>query len=113
MPSYDYYCDANGQTIEVVHSIDTKLQTWGEVCYTAQVPLGDTDPMASVKKVFRTAPGVAVPISNSQLKNHGFTKLVKRDDGVYENVTAVDGEKRYMKHDDPNSVPHLHKKIGD
>lgn len=113
MPAYDYYCEENGQTIEVVHTIDTKLQTWGEVCYAAQQPLGDTDPMTPVRRVIRTAPGVAVPISNSQLKNQGFTKLVKRDDGVYENVTAVGDEKRYMKHDDPSSVPHIHKKVGD
>ena len=113
MPSYDYYCEENGQTIEVVHSIDARLQTWGEVCYVAQMPLGRTDPGVPVRKVFRTAPGVAVPIANSQLKNHGFTKLIKRDDGVYENVTAQDGEKRYMQRDDPASLPHLHKKIGD
>jgi len=113
MPSYDYHCEENGQTIEVVHGIDTRLQTWGEVCYVAQMPPGQTDPMAPVKKVFKTAPGVAVPIANSQLKNQGFTKLVRRDDGVYENMTAQDGEKRYMKRGDPESVPHLHKKIGD
>lgn len=113
MPAYDYYCEENGRTIEVVHAIDVKLTTWGEVCYAAQAPLGETDPAAPVKRVIRSAPGVAVPISNSKLKNAGFTKLVKRDDGVYENVTAIDGEKRYMKHDDPDSVPHIHKKVGD
>ena len=43
----------------------------------------------------------------------GFTKLVKRDEGVYENVTAVDGEARYMKRDDPSTLPHLKKKVGD
>ena len=113
MPTYEYRCDENGITAEVTHSIDESLTTWGELCYAAQLPVGDTDPMSPVKKIFKTAPGVAVPVSNSQLKNHGFTKLVKRDDGVYENVTAVDGEKRYMKHDEPDSVPHIHKKVGD
>jgi len=29
-------------------------------------------------------------LSNSNLKEHGFTKLVRRDKGVYENVTAQD-----------------------
>jgi hypothetical protein len=38
---------------------------------------------------------------------------VKRDNGVYENVTALDGEKRYMRRGDPESLPHLHKKVGD
>ena len=50
---------------------------------------------------------------NAELKNLGLTKLVKRDSGVYENVTATDGEKRYMRHDDPDSLPHIHKKVGD
>ena len=31
---------------------------------------------------------VNTPKTNSDLKSHGFTKLVRRDDGVYENVTA-------------------------
>ncbi len=113
MPAYDYHCEENGMTVEVYHSIDTVIHTWGEVCYIAQISLGDTDPMAPVKKVIKHAPGVAVPISNSDLKSKGFTKLVKRDDGVYENVTALNEEKRYMKRGDPESVPHLHKKIGD
>lgn len=113
MPVYDYRCDENGLTVEVSHPVNTKLSTWGELCYAAQFPIGDTDPMASIRKVITSAPGVAVPVSNSALKNHGFTKLVKRDDGVYENVTATGDEKRYMKRGDPESVPHIHKKVGD
>ena len=113
MPSYDYYCDENDQTIEVVHSIDEILQYWAEVCYVAQIPLGNTDPHAPVRKVITTAPGISIPIANSTLKNVGFTKLVRRDDGVFENVTANDGESRYVRHDDPSTMPHLRKKIGD
>jgi len=113
MPAYDYKCEKNGYTVEVIHPINTKLQTWGELCYVAQIPLGDTDPMAPVKKVIMTAPGIAVQTFNSEIKNLGFTKLVKRDDGVYENVTATGDEKRYMKHGDKDSLPHLHKKIRD
>ena len=45
--------------------------------------------------------------SNLELKNLGFTKLVKREQGVYENVTATGNEKKYMKPDDPSSLPHL------
>lgn len=113
MPVYYYYCEENGRTVEVEHTIRVKLATWGELCFVAQLPLGDTDPLAPVKRVIKSAPNVTVPISNSELKSHGFTKLVKRDDGVYENVTALDGEKRYMKSGDKESVPHLHKKIKD
>jgi len=113
MPVYYYYCEDNDRTVEVEHTIRAKLATWGEVCFVAQLPLGDTDPMAPVERVIKSAPNVAVPVSNSELKSHGFTKLVRRDDGVYENVTAGDGEKRYMKRGDKDSVPHLHKKIKD
>ena len=113
MPSYDYHCEANGQTVEVEHPMSKTLHIWAEVCYYAQIPLGDTDPEASVNKVFRHAPGVAVPTFNSELKNVGFTKLVKRDDGVYENVTASGDEKRYMVRGDPTSLPNLKDKIGD
>ena len=113
MPAYDYYCEANGETIEVVHSIDKKIGFWAELCYYAGIPLGDTDPEAPVKRVIRTAPGVSVPHFNSELKNLGFSKLVKRDDGVYENVTKLDHEKKYMKRGDKSSLPDIKSRIKD
>lgn len=112
MPSYDYYCETNGRTVEVQHPMRVRLRTWGEVCYAAQIPLDDTDPLAPVRKVIR-APHVSTPVGNTRLKEMGFTKLVKRDTGVYENVTATGKEKRYMKADDKASLPELHKKIRD
>ena len=112
MPSYDYYCELNGETVEASHSINDSVINWGELCYVTQHPLGDTDPLAPVRKVIR-APAIAFPTGNAELKSHGFTKLVKRDDGVYENVTAIDGEKRYMKAGDQSSIPNLKKKIED
>jgi len=42
MPFYDYYCEKNGQTIEVFHGINTRLKTWGEVCDAAGVEPGRT-----------------------------------------------------------------------
>ena len=113
MPVYDYFCESNGRTVEVSHSLDADLSIWGEVCYVAQIALDDTDPMAPVQRVLTRAPGAAVKTFNAEYKNIGFSKLVKRDDGVYENVTAVDGEKRYMRAGDPSSMPHLHRKIED
>ncbi len=110
MPNYDYFCEANGKTIEVNHRISESLSTWGEVCFTAQISLDDTDFEAPVRKVIRPV-SVAIPTSNSTLKEKGFTKLVKRDDGVYENVTALDRESRYMKAGDNSTIPQLHKKI--
>ena len=113
MPVYEYHCEDNGYTIEVTHPMDVKLQTWGELCFVAQIPLEDTEPLAPIERIFTQPPGIAVATFNSELKNVGFTKLVKRDDGVYENVTATGDEKRYMKKGDRESVPHFHKKIGD
>jgi putative FmdB family regulatory protein len=58
-------------------------------------------------------PFISIPQSDSNLKNMGFTKLVKRDTGVYENVTALDGESRYMVADKPETMPNLKKRISD
>ncbi len=99
MPRYDYYCDDNQTTVEVDHPMPTTLSTWGEVCFAAQISLGDTDPLAPVRKVIR-APYLAKPIANSQLRETGFTKLVRRDKGLYENVTAAEGEARYLQDSD-------------
>ena len=113
MPVYEYRCDANGKTVEVVHSMKVNLEIWGEVCYVAQIPLGGTDAFAPVRRVLSSPPAAHVPVGNSTLKDKGFTKLVRRDDGVYENVTASGDEARYMKRGDPSTLPHLKKKIGD
>ena len=112
MPSYDYYCELNGETVEATHSIKDRISNWGELCYVTQHPLGEIDPLAPVRKVI-SAPAIAFPTGNAELKNHGFTKLVKRDDGVYENMTAVGDEKRYMNSGDASSIPHIKKKIED
>lgn len=112
MPIYDYFCEDNGQTVTVKHGMDVELTTWGELCYAAQIALGETDFLAGIRKVL-SPPAIAIPTGNSVLKNMGFTKLVKRDDGVYENVTRSGDESRYMRAGDSNSVPHLDKKIGD
>jgi len=113
MPVYEYRCDENGKTIEVNHAVGSRIRTWGELCYTAQIALGNTDPLAPVRKIITKAPAVAVTVSNSELKSHGFTKLVKRDDGIYENVTATGEEKRYMKRGEVETIPHIQKKIRD
>jgi hypothetical protein len=42
MPTYEYYCEANGKTIEVIHSMSCELETWGEVCELAELDVGDT-----------------------------------------------------------------------
>ena len=32
MITYDYHCDANGETITVSHSIKETLTNWGQLC---------------------------------------------------------------------------------
>jgi len=56
---------------------------------------------------------INTPMTDSELKSKGFTKLVRRDKGIYENVTARDGEKRYMEADKPETLPNLKKTIKD
>jgi len=42
MPTYDYRCEANGQVLEVSHSMRETLRTWGELCERAGADPGDT-----------------------------------------------------------------------
>lgn len=113
MPRYDYLCDENGVTIEVVHRISEVVSTWGEACELAGRDPGETDPGSPVRKVFNTPPMANTPAGNAHLKNLGFTKLEKRYDGTYENVTRTGTEKRFLDPGDPSSLPHIHKKVSD
>jgi len=112
MPMYEYHCPENGRIVEVIHDYEQNVATWGLLCKLAEIPFGETSPNAPVERQI-SVPGLAFPKTNSELKNMGFTKLVKRETGVYENVTARDGDKRYMRADDPSSVPDFGKTIGD
>ena len=51
MPSYDYQCPANGQVIEVKHSISESVKNWGELCERAGIELGDTLANSPVEKL--------------------------------------------------------------
>ena len=113
MPRYDYYCEHNQQIVEVNHRISEKLKIWGEVCAKAKIEPGKTPLTTPVNRVITTPPMANTPIGNSGLKNLGFTKLVKRDNGVYENVTRSGTEKRYMRAGEAGSMPHLNKKLTD
>ena len=53
---------------------------------------------------------VSSPKGDSDLKSRGFSKLVKRDDGVYENVTRQDGESRYVESGKPETMPDFKKR---
>ena len=67
---------------------------------------------APVKKVISRT-NVNTPRTNSELRDLGFTKLVRRDNGVYENVTARNGDSRYMVGGKPETVPNIKKTIAD
>lgn len=55
MVFYHYFCEANGQVVEVRHSMKTRLTTWGEVCRLAERPPGDTPEDASVVRLMSGA----------------------------------------------------------
>ncbi|MGB1884432.1 MAG: hypothetical protein ACPHUF_11040 [Gammaproteobacteria bacterium] len=42
MPLYEYHCETNGQTVEVVHKMSERYETWGELCAGAEIEVGDT-----------------------------------------------------------------------
>jgi len=51
MPSYDYRCIENNQVVEVKHSMNEKLSTWGEVCDYTGVDLGGTSADSPVERL--------------------------------------------------------------
>ena len=112
MPVYEYFCPANGQTISVVHSMHHRITTWGELCEMAGQAIGATPSDAPVEKLL-FAPTISTPVTDSKLKELGFTKLVRREKGVYENVTRTDKEARYMVAGDKSSMPELSRRITD
>ncbi|MYM64411.1 zinc ribbon domain-containing protein [Pseudomaricurvus sp. HS19] len=65
MPTYDYFCAANERVVEVQHSMQIKLTSWGELSRMAGIDAGDTPADTPVE---RLANGGQVVKSNS-LKN--------------------------------------------
>ena len=53
MPKYDYYCDANQQTIEVSHPMSATISTWGELCSLTGSDTGTTASDSPVHKLLR------------------------------------------------------------
>lgn len=51
MPSYDYYCPANGRTVEVTHRMSDSLSSWVEVCQRANIEPGDTPANSPVERL--------------------------------------------------------------
>lgn len=51
MPSYDYLCEMNGRVVEIAHSMNDNISTWGELCTRAGLPLGDTAAETPVRRL--------------------------------------------------------------
>lgn len=51
MPIYDYACESNGQTLEVLHRINDTVKTWGELCDKAGIEPGSTPLDAPVTRI--------------------------------------------------------------
>ena len=104
MPVYEYEHTESpcrlGRVFEVTQSIQDKALARCPECGQ------------KVRKLISMV-GISVPKTNSELKDMGFTKLVKRDDGVYENVTARGDDSRYMERGKPETMPDLSKTIKD
>ncbi|MES9972090.1 MAG: zinc ribbon domain-containing protein [Candidatus Thiodiazotropha sp.] len=64
MPTYDYYCDTNGEKVEVFHPMNETISNWGELCKKVNKPLGDT---AESEPVRRLISGAAVISSASRV----------------------------------------------
>ena len=104
MPIYEYEHTGKacsfGKVFEVKQSLEENALSQCPQCGQA------------VKKCLSLS-NISSTKSNSELRDLGFTKLVKRDDGVYENVTRRDGESRYMERGKPETMPKLNKTIKD
>lgn len=104
MPMYDYEhleeaCSL-GQIFEIYQSLKEDTLT---VCPQCKTPVR--------KRI--SPPGLSIPKTNAELRDLGFTKLVKRDDGVYENVTRRGNESRYMERGKSETLPDFSKTISD
>jgi len=104
MPIYEYeHLDkpcARGKLFEIKQSIHDKILTRCPTCG------------GHLRKLISRI-NISTPKTNSELRDLGFTKLVKRDDGVYENVTARNKDSRLVIRDKPETLPDLNKAIRD
>ncbi|HEY0985341.1 zinc ribbon domain-containing protein [Schlesneria sp.] len=62
MPTYDYHCPENQQTLTVQHGMKESIKTWGELCTRTQTEPGNTALDAAVERVI--SGGIALPIAS-------------------------------------------------
>lgn len=51
MPRYDYFCEANGRTLEAEHGWFRELRTWGDLVEVLRLDAGGTPLDAPVRKL--------------------------------------------------------------
>ncbi|MDM8524460.1 zinc ribbon domain-containing protein [Desulfococcaceae bacterium HSG8] len=104
MPTYEYeHLDdpcVRGKVFEVKQSI-------------ADAPLALCPTCKGMIKKIMSRVSISTPKTASELRDLGFTKLVRREEGVYENVTQREGESRFMVRGKPETVPDVKKIIRD
>jgi len=54
MPTYEYYCEANERTVEVMHAMRDNMSTWGELCLQAEIDPGGTPRETAVERKLST-----------------------------------------------------------
>lgn len=104
MPVYEYEHTQQGCSLGGVFEVQQSIR---------DTPLAACPKCGQPVKKLISRTNISTPRTNAELKDLGFTKLVKRDDGVYENVTARDGDNRYVRRDKPETLPNLKKTIRD
>ena len=62
MPTYQYFCPENHQTLDVLHAMSRTVSTWGEACEIVGRDPGDTDPATPVEKLL----GAGMVLNNSR-----------------------------------------------
>ena len=96
MPRYEYEHQGKacnqGRVIEVSQTM-------------ADEPLEECPHCGGPVKKIKSRPNENTPKTDSELRDLGFTKLVRREDGNYENVTARSGDSKVMVPGDPSTVP--------
>ncbi len=104
MPIYEYeHVDKScrlGECFEIMQSIMDKPLTRCPDCG------------GEIRKLISYT-NISTPKTNRELRELGFTKLVKRDDGVYENVTARGTGSKLVIRDKPETLPNFSKTITD
>jgi putative FmdB family regulatory protein len=104
MPIYEY--DHIAKSCPLGHIFEVKQSIH-------DAPLTHCPNCASPVRKLISRSNISTPKSNTELRDLGFTKLVRRDDGVYENVTARGGESRTVLRDKTDTLPNFKKTIRD